>query len=416
MIKIVLYVIALAVLITVAVWFAEEPGSVSIAWLGWRLDTSVAVLFVILAALLFGGATVLRLWSALVGAGRAVRDARKGRRTASGLDALAAGFAAIQGEDSAAAKRAARTAESNLGDTSVVRLLKQQTARLSQDGVTASAEARDMVDDPSLKLAALRDLAEAAQQAGDFDGALKHASRAAEHKPAPAWALNKSLDLKIATQRWAEAATLLSRKDMQALIKEMDVKRLQAALAARAATAAVRNQTFDDAISWARKSLALDATRADAAAALARALNATGKAKKAATELEKAWTANPHPVLLTAYLELAPGEAPLARASRVEHLARGNADHPESRLAVAETSLAAELWGQARSRIEPLVDGDAPAAVRERAAALMARVELGERDDCHAATNALTKALAARTAPLELPEPSSAAELLNRPY
>jgi HemY protein len=416
MIKIVLYVIVLSVLITVAVWFADEPGSVSVSWLGWQLNTSVAILFVILALLLFSGTVLIRLWGALLGAGRAFRDARKDRRTATGLDALAAGFAAVLGEDGPAAKRALGAAESALGETPVVRLLKQQTARVGQDGVTASAEARDMLDDPILKLAALRDLADAARQTGDFDSALKHAKRAAEQKPSPPWALHMCLDLNIATQRWADAATLLNRKDVQGLLKEMDIKRLHAALASRAAVDAVNRQTFDDAITWARKALALDATRADAVAALARALNATGKAKKAAAEVQKAWTINPHPALLAAYLELAPGEAPLARTSRVETLVRGNPDHPESRLAVAETSLAAELWGQARSRVEPLIDGDAQAPTRERAAALMAQIELGERDDSKAAAIALSKALSARTAPVELPEPASAAEMLSRPY
>lgn len=415
MIKIVLYVITLAVLITIAVWFAEEPGSVSISWLEWRLDTSVAILFVILVALLTAGTLVLRLWGAMMGAGRAMRDVRKDRRAASGLDALAAGFAAIRGEDGAAAKRALRTAESALGDTSVVNLLRQQTTRVAQDNVDASAAARDMLGDQVLELAALRDLAEAARAARDLDGALKEATRAAGRKPAPAWALNMCLDLNIATQRWSDAATLLNRKDVQAAVKGIDVKKVQAATAAHAASAAINSQSFDEALSWARKALALDATRSDAAAAAARALNAQGKAKKATAELEKAWTAHPHPAVLKSYLELAPGESALARAGRVETLTRGNPDHPESRLAVAEASLDAELWGQARSKIESLIDGDAPAAVRERAAALLARIELGEGGDTRAAAEALSSALAARSAPQTLPEPSSAAELVSRP-
>lgn len=416
MIKIVLYVIALAVLVTIAVWLADEPGSVSVAWHGWRMDTSVAILFVLLAALLAGGALLLRIWGALAGAGRAFKESRRERRTATGLDALAVGFAAVQGEDAAGAKRALKTAEASLGEAAAVRLLKQQTARIGQDSVTASADARDMLGEPGLELAARRDLAELARMSGDFDGALTHAKRAVEHKPAPPWALSMTLDLQIATEQWAEAAQTLNRKDVQALLKEIDVPRLKAALASRAALASVTGHNFDDAISWARKALAIDAARADAAAALARALNATGKAKKAAGELEKAWTINPHPVLLGAYLELAPGEAPLARAGRIESLVKGNPNHAESRLAVAEASLGADLWGQARSKLEPLMSDESPDPVRARAAALMAQVELGERSDTTAATRALTLALEARTAAPVLPAPASAADLLARPY
>lgn len=416
MIKIVLYVIALAVLVTVAVWFADEPGRVSVAWHGWRMDTSVAILFVILGALLAGGALLIRIWGALAGAGRAFKESRRARRTATGLDALAAGFAAVQGEDAAGAKRALKTAEAALGESAAVRLLKQQTARISHDSVSAAADARDMLSEPALELAALRDLAELARVSGDFDGALSQAKRAMGHKPAPPWAVSMTLDLQIATERWADAAAMLDRKDTQALLKEVDLPRLRAALASRAATACVAEQKFDDAISWARKALAADATRADAAAALARALNATGKTKKAASELAKAWTINPHPALLGAFLELAPGEAPLARAGRIDTLVKDNPDHAESRLAVAEASLAAELWGQARNKLEPLLSDDSPDPVRARAAALMAQVELGERSDTAAAAKALTIALEARTAAPVLPAPASAADLLTRPY
>ena len=69
-----------------------------------------------------------------------------------------------------------------------------------------------------------------------------------------------------------------------------------------------------------------------------------------------------------------PGEPPLARAGRIEKLVAGATDHPESRLALAETALSAELWGQARSRLEPLLDKGVAAPTRARAAALMAQV------------------------------------------
>ena len=116
MLKIILYVVSLAALVTISVWFADEPGRVTLEWLGFRIETSVAMLFVMMATLLVVGTFLVRVWGTLVGAGRAYRDARKDKLTDRGLKSLAAGFAAV------------------VGATSVQRLLNEfETAAKSQD-------------------------------------------------------------------------------------------------------------------------------------------------------------------------------------------------------------------------------------------------------------------------------------------
>ena len=414
MIKVVLYVISLAAAVAVAVWFANAPGTVTLDWLGWRVDTTVAMLFVLVIGLLLIGTFLVRVWSLLIGAGRAFRDARTDLRVTRGLSGLAAGFAAVLGGDVTSAQKGAREAEAAFGEHQAVRLLQQQTAHLIGDTGRASSEARELLTDAATELVALRDLAAAAKTAGDLDGALGHTKRALGRKTPPRWALDKTLDLQIALGRWEEAATTLERKDIQNTFTPADLLHVKASVYARAATAALTSQDSALAIKWARKALSMDQTRADAAAVLARATAAAGNPKKAVAELEKAWTANPHPALFGAYMQLMPGEPPLARAGRIEKLVAGATDHPESRLALAETALSAELWGQARSRLEPLLDKGVAAPTRARAAALMAQVELGENGDTKAATKCLVIALEARTAAPEVPPPVSAADLLSR--
>ena len=92
----------------------------------------------------------------------------------------------------------------------------------------------------------------------------------------------------------------------------------------------------------------------------------------------------------------------------------GNSDHPESRLAQAESALNAELWGQARSRLEPLLDKGTATANRSKAAALMAQVEIGESGDTKAATQCLVIALEGRNSSKDMPAPKSIAELLTQ--
>lgn len=414
MIKIFLYVLSVAVLVTVAVWFADEPGAVTIDWMGWRVDTSVAILFALMAGILVIGAVLIRLWGTLVSMGRSYQGARKDKRINRGLDGLAAGLAAVHGGDSAAAQKGLRDAKASFGDHTAVRILEQQATRLSGDAKRAGSDARELLTDPATELAALRDLADTAKKVGDLDGALSYAKRALSRKTPPRWALSMTLDLQIALNRWEDAAATIERKDAETLFKAVDLPRLKAAIYARAATTSLADQDPGLAAKWARKALSADAARVDATVALAKSLAAQSKGKKAATELEKAWAINPHPALLSAYLQLSPADSALAKAKKVETLTAGHADHPESRLALAESALQADLWGQARSRLEPLLDiGTAP-PTRARAAALMAQIDLGEHGDTKAATKSLVMALESKSAPMEMPEPASAADLLSR--
>ncbi|NKB45933.1 MAG: hypothetical protein GKS03_16845 [Alphaproteobacteria bacterium] len=413
MVKIILYVISLAVLVTVAVWFADEPGRVTLEWLGYRIETSVAMLFVLVAVLLLTGTFLVRVWGTLIGASRAYRDARKDKRTDRGLKSLAVGFAAVRGGDVTAAQKASRDAATTFPDHDVARLLEQQTARVLGDTKSAAASARELLSDPTTELAALRDLTETAKAAGDLEGALAHAMRALDRKSAPRWAVSSALDLQTALGKWEALVATLERKDASSVINVSDQPQLKAEACVRTGAKFLADHDPATAIKWARKGLSADPSRTDAAAILARAMAADGKVKKAAAELERAWTAYPHPSLLSAYLQLAPGEAALARAGRLEKLVAGNPDHPESRLAQAEGALNAELWGQARSRLEPLLDKGTPATTRSKAAALMAQVEIGESGDTKAATQCLVIALEGRSSSKDLPAPKSIADLLS---
>ena len=44
MIRVVIYLVIVALLSFAAVWFADRPGDVLITWQDWRIETSVLVL------------------------------------------------------------------------------------------------------------------------------------------------------------------------------------------------------------------------------------------------------------------------------------------------------------------------------------------------------------------------------------
>src|ERR1700689_5424560 len=95
MIRVVIYLIAIGVLALGAAWLAERPGDVAITWQGWRLDTSVTVMVLAVAAV---AALTVALWSVLRAiwrSPRVLRQHRRARRNARGYLALSQGLIAV---------------------------------------------------------------------------------------------------------------------------------------------------------------------------------------------------------------------------------------------------------------------------------------------------------------------------------
>ncbi len=414
MIRLFGYVAIVAGLTVAAVWFARDPGTVVLIWRGWRLDTSVGLAFVgIIAA---AGLAFGLVWSvsAALGAARGLAAGRRARRTVRGLDALADGFAAIHGGQPNRARKLAADAAALLDHHPATQVLAARAASLCGDAASARAVAMELTARPATELSGLRELADRATAADDLVGALESARRALARKDAPKWALDVVLDAAIAQSRWSDALQSLDSKVGRLHYNAPRSASLRANLLTRLAAQLVAQGQLSDGADAARKAVACGGG-AGAVAVLARALNGLGKSKKAAAEIERAWPTDAGTTLLEVFRALVPNESALEWAKRVEKLAGLAPDHAESRLAVAAASLDAELWGQARNRLMPLLGDDVAPEIRARAAALMAALEQAERGDSTASIAWLKRAMASMQTPAspKIP-PRSVAELLER--
>ena len=88
MIRLIIYVLVLAALISGAVWFANDPGEVTVLWRGWRIDTSVGILLALMAMAVLVMLGIAKLIAVLRGAVDVFASARKERRLKQGLAAL----------------------------------------------------------------------------------------------------------------------------------------------------------------------------------------------------------------------------------------------------------------------------------------------------------------------------------------
>ncbi len=396
MIRLIAYLVGIAAVVAGAVWMANEPGTVTLVWRGWHVDTSVGVLVAAMVAIVVVILFFLRVISLLTGTVKAFAAAQRERRMQRGLVALGDGFAAVQAGQGALASRLSKDASKLLGNSSAVHVLKLGAANLGDNPREVQAAALALLSRPQTELAALRTLANKALADGDVVGALRHAQKALARKDAPPWALNMVLDVQISMGLWTDALAVLDTKLGKSVFEPETHQRLKLKLHVQEAHSALKNGDGDAATSAAKKAMDASELNPEAVAAYAKAMTSRGKGSKAAGTVEKAWRTNPHPSLLNAYRSLVPGESALDWAKRVENLAKAAPDHPETRLAVADASLQAELWGQARNRLSVLTNEDMAPDIRTRAARLMADVETRERADAEAANEWLQLALSSQ--------------------
>ena len=389
MIRTLIFLAILGALSLVAASIADTPGAVTLDWLGYRIETSVLALLIVMliASGLIAG--VWRLWSAVTGSPRRVRRWQAERRQRLGYKALTQGMVAVAAGDAIEARRLARKAESLLGDPPLTMLLSAQAAQLSGDEKAAGKffEAMAQQSEPETRYLGLHGMLTQAMHDGDKEQALELAKQASELKPKTEEVTETLFDLQVKTGDWTDAEDTLKKAVKAKHIEADAAKRRRAVLAFQQSIEAQSEGRFDDALDHAKRAFNLSPSFVPAAVRYADLLADAGKRRRAVSAIEETWVRQPHPHLAAAMERLSAGGAE-DRLHAIERLAGYNRDHEESHVALARAALAAKRWGEAREHLETLARTHATS----RVARLMAELEEGEKGDTDASRAWLKRA------------------------
>lgn len=379
MFRILGYLIAVAALVGGAVWLADHSGEVTVRWLSWQIDTSVPVTIVAALAIAFVFYVVLRFLAGFLGLPGRFARSRRERRQVKGTAALAGAITALAGGDADTARRCIKDADKSLKNPQLTHLLAAGADRAKGDIESARAHYEALLETPETELAGLRGLIETLP-AGD-PRLPELARRAYARAPQAPWAAEAAYAAELGAGNLDAAQAILDKARKKGVFATTEAESESARVAMARAEAARGEGRLGDAAKLARQALDLSPDAPDAALALAHIHLAEGRSAKAAEVLEQQWRAAPVPAILRAYLDLWSGEDAAARAKRVRQLVADNADHPESRLALAEALLRAEAYPEARAALAPLAGPGASPAINGRAALAMARILAAEGAD-----------------------------------
>ncbi|MCX7361481.1 MAG: tetratricopeptide repeat protein [Alphaproteobacteria bacterium] len=350
--RILLWFVMAATAMIGAAWLSERPGTVTAEWHGWRLDTSAGALLLAIVLLLFLGVSLWLLWRWLSNAPGALLEGWGEGRRRRGYRELTQGLAAVAAGDGVEAQKHARKAESLLAEPALTMLLSAQAAQLVGDRDGARRAFTAMLNDEEMAFLGLRGLIAHALRDGDQTQALTYAERAFHIRPQTPWVVHSLFDMQAQVGQWQPAQETLDAGLRTQVVTQEKGRTLKALLLVERSRGAERGGSDTEALTFAREAFALAPERIAVSQRLAEMLLKTGDTKRAQRTLERGWALAPHPDLAQLYLKAAGEPDPLKRVGIVRKLAEQKPDDMESHLALAQASLDAELWGEARRHLE----------------------------------------------------------------
>jgi HemY protein len=392
MIRVAIYLAFIGLLAVAVAWFADRPGEVAISWQGFRIDTSVAVLLIAVAAVSMLAILAWSMLRALLRTPARLRLARQARRGRRGYLALSRGLIAVGSGDARSARKFADEAGRIAPDEPLTLLLGAQAAQLSGDRAAAEHTFQAMAQREDTRLLGLHGLFIEAQRRADSAAARLLAEEAAKSIEAPAWAGRAVLEFRCAEGDWEGALARLD-SNMKAGLLDKQAYQRQRAVLLTARALAIETSDRQLARTLALEAVKLAPTLVPAAALAGRLLGEAGELRRAARIIEAAWQANPHPDLAEAYAHLRPGDSARDRLARVEVLAKASPASVEGALAVVQAALDARELAVARAALAPL-----RSAPTQRVAMLVAKLAEVEGDEGRA-REWMTRALHARRDP-----------------
>lgn len=375
MIRIILFLLLIALAGWGASWVAEQPGDIVFVSGNLKLSTTLprflAGLGVLVAAAILLWWVLGLLWRT---PGR-IRKGRRERRHARGRHAITQGLLAIGHGDSSAARAHAEVARKHAAQDPLALLLHAQSAQLAGDRDGAQRAFRAMAEREDTRLLGLRGLFIEAQRADDPVAAVMVAEEALKLSPSSTWASQAVLGFCCAKGDWTGALRILDNNQSSGLIDKATYRRQRGVLLTARALELV-NVDRDLSRDSVMEAVKLAPTLVPAAVLASKYESEAHQVRRSMRLVETAWLAQPHPDLADAYAHVKLGDSARQRLVRVETLAAKAPGHIEGALAIARAAIDASEFTKAREALAPFV-----AAPTQRVALLMAEIERTEHGD-----------------------------------
>jgi HemY protein len=363
-------------LVWVSVTLTDYPGLVTLEWAGWRIDTSITVLLGSIVIIAITVALAYRFLLFLRNTPKEINAKWLANRRERGYEALTRGMVAVAAGDANEAQHQASRASTLLDEPPLTLLISAQAAQMRGDEIAAIKYFNAMVKRSDTEFLGLRGLYNQAIKRDDKIEALSLARRAYRLEPKSTLVINDLFNLQISNGQWLDAG--ITTKDLlrRKLIAPDSEKRIKAVINYQLSEEARDNGDLSSSDSYLQDSIKLAPSFIPAAVNLAISWIDNKNTNKAKKMLEKSWTINPHPALLSPYWLASKTSNSIDKVRVTKKLISSRPDHHESLIAIAQVSLEAQLWGEVRQYLEKSIEKTSPPS--SRVCRMMAELEESE--------------------------------------
>lgn len=381
LIKIILFVAAVAGLAWGAVYLLESEGGVQLTVSGSEYTFGPLQSVIAIVVMVFSVWVLLKLlallaacWSFLNGDETALSRYFDRSRERKGFQALSEGLMALASGEGRVAMTKAAKAEKYLRKPDLTNLLVAQAAEMAGDRRKAEETYKKLVTQDATRFVGVRGILKQKLADGDTATALKLAEKAFAIKPKHEETQDVLLRLQAKNEDWSGARKTLSAKLKYGSLPRDVHKRRDAVLALSEAKDILSDESSIEVQERAIEANKLSPDLIPAAVMAAGSHVKQGRPKLAVRLLKKAWEMHPHPDLAAAFAGIAPDETPAERIKRFAVLTRVKPENPETKMLLSELHIANEDFPEARRALGDLPQTDPTA----RSVTLMAAIERGE--------------------------------------
>jgi HemY protein len=304
MINLLLLIVAVTSFGLVAAWLAENPGSVTMYWFDYRIDTSVAGLCVVALLFAFTLIAIISFVRMFVAAPRRFVERKSIRQYKKGLSELTYSVAALAASDWENAEKRTKKAQKLLGDIPLTLLLSAQVARHKQDNAKAKESLEQMLEHPETEYLAARLLSDAAGKNSQYKQALALAERAKSANKKGRFAALQIINVHLQQGDWQEALHAINQSYKDSALKRNERAHARALVFYKQAKKLIAEDKKEAAI-YAINELIKTGTKHPAMVDFAaRQLKEAGQFNHALSLLQSVWKSNPHPTIAETYRDL----------------------------------------------------------------------------------------------------------------
>jgi len=370
----------LLLLVTVAIasislWYLQDPGYIEISWLGYDVEFTVVVGFLILLFLFLFIVFTARLLRWLFGIPSRWFSFFQRLQDKKANDELLDLLSAYEAETLNEALQHQKKAAPRLVNNPFFLWVSGNLFEKAEKPFEAEQCFMDLTKNPGAAFLGFKGQIRAAMHRGDLKSAHNLLKHARELTPSSPWVLKHFLALAREQKNFKEAESLvLQLEDLGYLSSDQSKKQmayLQYQQALQPETTPAEKEVL------LRQSHFLDPSLAEATEVFALLLQEQGLITYALTALEETWEMTPKQILGDLYLKIASPSDDIAAYQIAKNFVKNNSKNPESRLFLARIAYQAKLWGEARAHLMPLLKQNPNHEVYH----LLARLELEAKHD-----------------------------------